>query len=170
MIKDLARKFATLEKFFGDVVAEIKFVRGEFKPELKILKELRDFKLILIATETEKILLKLVTPRKKIKPAKGVRITAENKMQFFFSAADVSDFVKAVGEKNKIYKFTPPIVPPLLILQTLLKLPKFSSCESLKLRFKHFITAGEPLTLKNISEQNFEIESVGEVKILISID
>lgn len=170
MIEDLAKKFATLEKFKDDIVAEIKFFRGKFEPELKILKDTHEFKLILVASETEKILVKLVTPRKKIRPAKGVRVQAENKMQFFFSATDVSNFIKSVGEQNKIYKFSPPIVPPLLVLETLLKIEKFSSCESLKLRFKHFITAGEPLTLKNISEKSLEVQSAGVVKILISIE
>jgi len=170
MIKDLAKKFATLEKFAGDVVAEIKFFRGEFEPELKILKDTREFKLILITSETEKILIKLVTPRKKIRPAKGVRVQAESKTQFFFSATEVSNFVEEVGEQNKIYKFSPPIVPPLLILETLLNIENFSSCENLKLRFRHFITVYEPLTLKNISEKIFEIQSADAVKILISID
>ena len=170
MIKDLAKKFATLEKFTDDVVAEIKFFRGEFEPELKILKDTREFKLILITSETEKILIKLVTPRKKIRPAKGVRVQAEGKTQFFFSATDVSDFVEEIGEQNKIYKFSPPIVPPLLILETLLKFENFSSCENLKLSFRHFITAYEPLTFKNISEKNFEIQSADVVKVLISTD
>ena len=126
MIKELATSFATLEKFLGDVIAEIKFFRGDFEPELKILKNLREFKLILIASTTEKILVKLVEPRRKIKPARGVRITAENKTQFFFSATDVSEFINSIGDKNKIYSLSPPIVPPLLILETLLKIETFS--------------------------------------------
>ena len=170
MIKDLARRFATLERFADSVVAEIRFFRGDFERGLKILKDTREFKLVLVASETEKILVKLVEPRKKIRPAKGVRVQAESKTQFFFTEKDISDFINSVGEQNKIYKFSPPIVPPLLILETLLKIETFSSSESLKLRFRHFITAGEPLTLTNIFEKSFEVQSGGVVKILISID
>ena len=168
MVKDLAKNFATLDKFCDDVIAEIKFFRGDFKSGLKILEDTREFKLILSASADEKILVKLVTPRRKIKSALGVRIQAENKTHFLFTADDVFDFVEDVGDKNKIYRLSPPIVPPLLILDTLLNFNNFSSCESIKLRFKHFITAGEPLTFKTVTENNFELVSAGAVKVLIS--
>ena len=170
MIKDLAKKISAPERFFDEVISEIKFIRGEFRAGLKILKNTAEFKIILAATETEKIFVKMIAPRKKICSAFGTRIQSEKKTQLVFTALEVFDFGEEVGDKNKIYKLSPPIVPPLLILETLLKIEKFSSCEILKLRFKHFITAGEPLTLQSISEKNFELQSAGERKVLISTE
>ncbi len=169
MIKELAKSFATLENFSDNVIAEIKFFRGKFKSGLKVLEENREFKLISSASADEKILVKLVAPRKKIRSAVGVRIQAEKKTQMIFTSDEVFDFVEEVRDKNKIYRLNPPIVPPLLVLETLLKIEQFSSCENLKLRFKHFITAGEPLTFYVADEKNFELQSAGSVKVLISV-
>ena len=125
-----------------------------------------EFKLIQVSSAQGKILIKLITPRRKIRPAIGVRIQSEKKVWRIFTASEVFEFVEEVGDKNKIYRFNPPIVPGLLILETLLQFAEFFSCEFLRLRFKHFITAGEPLTLSFKDENNFEICSAGSTKIL----
>ncbi|MBR3746827.1 MAG: hypothetical protein IKN27_07700 [Selenomonadaceae bacterium] len=51
----------------------------------------------------------------------------------------------------------------MLILETLLADDKFFSVNGLKLKFKNFITAGEPLSL--VGEKFFELTSAGVKKV-----
>ena len=53
--------------------------------------------------------------------------------------------------------------------ETLLDCPPISASKSLKLKFKNFITAGEPLILRG-GGNRFEIDSAGARKVLITVD
>ena len=166
MIRELAKKFSAMKELVGDVIAEIKFQRGNFSEGVEILKSHRSMKLICAATSNEKLLVKFITPNREIKAAIGMRIQSEKKTWRTFTAAEVINFVDEVGDSNKIHRFNPPIVPGFLILEEILRQENFSSCNVLNLKFKHFITAGEPLTL-NCAENKSEILSAGEVKVII---
>lgn len=170
MIRELSKKLSTLEKFLGDVIAAAEFRRGTFEPSLKILKCNRELKVVQLASPTEKILVKLVTPRKKIRAALGVRVQSEKKIWRIFTAEEVYNFVEEVGDKNFFHRFSPPIVPGLLILETVLNCPEFSSSNVVQVRFKSFVTAGESLTLNKKDEKIFEIQSAGRLKAVISAE
>ena len=166
MIRKAARKISALTEIFGDVIAEIEFTRGKFSEGVEILKSHRSMKLICATTSEVKISAKFITPQKKIRAAIGTRIQSDKKTWRTFTEAEVTDFVEDVDDENEIYRFNPPIVPGFLILESILNHEKFSAANSLKLKFKRFITAGEPLTLQ-FGEDKTEILSAGEVKVII---
>lgn len=166
MIRELARKISALPEIFGDVIAEMEFTRGKFKNGVEILKSHRAMKLISASTSSIKISVKFITPQKKIRAAIGTRIQSDKKTWRTFTTSEVENFVDEVDDINEIYRINPPIVPGFLILESILSHEKFFSANSLKLKFKHFITAGEPLTLQ-IGDEKTEILSAGEVKVVI---
>ena len=166
MVRELARKISALTEIVRDVIAEIEFTRGKFKVGVEILKSHRAMKLICAATSNVKISVKFITPQKKIRAAIGMRIQSDKKTWRTFTASEVENFVDEVDDANEIYRLNPPIVPGFLILESILSHEKFSTADSLKLKFKHFITAGEPLTLQ-IGDDKSEILSAGEVKVVI---
>lgn len=165
MIRKLAKKLSTLENFIDDVVVEIKFFRGNFESGVEVLKNRGGLKIIQVTTDDAKILVKLLTTNKNFSRAETFQ--TENKTWKIFSAEEIFEFVEEVGDKNKIHRISNPVVPGLLILETLLKSKEFFLCEQLAMRFKDFITAGESLTLKKIDENNFEIKSGDTTKIFI---
>ena len=168
MVRELAEKLATLEEFSEDVIAEIKFFRGNFEDEVKILKAARAMATVQATSAQGKVLVKLMKPREKICVAVGQCEFEAGK--FAFTANEVLNFVEEVGDKNEIHRLTPPIVPGFLVLETLLKSEKFSSCENLTLRFKQFTAAGEQLVLQSKGDKIFELRSRDAVKVLISVD
>lgn len=166
MIRELARKISALNEILDDVIAEMEFTRGKFIESVEILKSHRAMKLICAATADVTISVKFITPQKKIRAAIGTRIQSDKKTWRTFTASEVENFVDEVDDANEIYRLNPPIVPGFLILESILSHEKFSATNSLKLKFKHFITAGEPLTLQ-LGDEKSEILSAGEVKVVI---
>ena len=166
MIRELARKFSALKEISGDVTAEMEFTRGKFTEGVEILKSHRNMKLICASKSNVKISVKFITPQKKIRAAIGTRIQSDKKTWRTFTASEVENFIDEVDDTNEIYKLNPPIVPGFLILESILNHEKFSAANTLKLKFKHFITAGEPLTLQ-LDDKKSVILSAGEVKVVI---
>ena len=169
MIRKLAKKLSAFENFVDDVVAEIKFFYGNFEEDTKILKNRRNLKIIQVSTSDAKILVKLMTPQKNFEETFTTAKNFQNEKNLWknFSAEEVFNFVEEVGDKNKIHKISRPIVPGLLILETLLTSEKIFPCKILEMRFKNFITVGENLTLEKIDENNFEIKCGDSTKILM---
>lgn len=163
MIRDLARKFSAFGQFVDNVIIELKFQRGNFSAGAEILRAHSSMTLLRASSNDAEILLKMIRPRREVTAALGCRIQSAEKTWRVFTASDILDFVESVGDKNEIHRFNPPIVPALLILETLLTDDKFSSVNALKLKFKNFVTAGEPLSL--VGEKNFELMSAGVKKV-----
>lgn len=169
MIRDLARKLAAFGEFVDCVMVELRFRRGAFESGAQVVKT-HSFMALLRATSNDaELLVKLINPRREIQAALGTRIQSSEKIWRVFTVSEVADFATAVGDRNRIHRLNPPIVPGLLILETLLTCAQFSASDSIKLKFKNFITAGEPLILRG-GGGRFEIDSAGEKKILIAVD
>ena len=164
MIRELARKLAAFEEFADFVIIELEFRRGNFEPTAQILKRHSAMVLLQASSAAAEVLVKMIRPRREVTAALGSRIQFAEKIWRVFTAAEVMDFAEAVGDKNKIHRLNPPIVPGLLILETICA--EFPTSKALKLRFKNFITAGERLTLIG-DGNNFEICSTGVRKVLI---
>ena len=168
MIRDLARKLAAFGEFVDCVIIELVFRRGTFEAGAQVVKAHSSMSLLRACSQDAELLVKMISPRREIKAALGSRIQSSEKIWRVFTASEISDFASEVGDKNKIHQFNPPIVPGLLILETLLTCAEFSASKSLKLKFKNFITAGEPLILRG-GGNRFEIDSAGARKVLITI-
>lgn len=166
MIRELARKLSAFDELTDCVPVEAQFRYGTFTAGAEILKNYSAMILVRIATSQAELLIKLIRPRKEINPALGCRIQSSEKIWRIFTASEVSEFVTAVEDGNKIHRLNPPIVPPLLILETLCK--EFPTSKSIKLRFKNFVTAGEPLTLT--SGERLTICAAGVRKIFGCVD
>lgn len=162
MIRELAKKLSTFGAFVEGVPAELEFRRGVFTPAAQVIKVHSAMTLLQASSSQAELLVKLIRPRCEIQAALGCRIQSSGKIWRVFTASEVAEFTAAVGDRNKIHRLNPPIVPGLLILETLCE--KFPSCRCLKLKFKNFITAGEPLTLRERGAR-FEIFGAGERKI-----
>lgn len=165
MIRDLAKKLMTLANFADWVIIELTFLRGTFKPDAAIVKAHSSMALLRVSTSEAEILVKLIRPHREAKAALGTRIQSSNKIWRVFTASEVSEFATEVGDKNRIHQLNPPIVPALLILETICA--TFPT-NSIKLKFKKFITAGEPLTLSGFGER-FEIISAGVRKAIVEL-
>lgn len=119
--------------------------------------------LLRASSSNAEILLKMIRPRRKITAAVGCRIQSAEKTWRVFTASEILEFVNEIGDKNEIHRLNPPIVPAFLILEAILAEKKFSSCDGLHLKFKNFVTAGEPLSL--VGEKSFELTSAGIRKV-----
>lgn len=169
MIRDLARKLTAFGEFVDCVIIELIFRRGTFEASAQVVKAHSSMALLRAASGDAELLVKLINPRREIRAALGCRIQSSEKIWRVFTASEIFDFVSAVGDNNRIHRLNPPIVPGLLILETLLDCPPISASKSLKLKFKNFITAGEPLILRG-GGNRFEIDSAGARKVLITVD
>ena len=161
MIRDLAKKLAAFPEFVDCVPVELKFRRGSFEADAEILKTHSTMILICARSSEAELLVKMIRPREEIKSALGNRIQSSEKIWRIFTASEVLAFVNDAGDENKICRLNPPIVPALLILETLCS--EFAA-NFIKLKFKNFITAGEPLSLSVVGNR-FEIKSAGVKKI-----
>ena len=160
MIRELAKKLSAFKEFVDCVIIAAQFKRGTFEENAEILKNHAAMILIRVSSSEAELLIKMIRPRKKISATFGSRIQSE-KIWRIFTASEVSDFAEAVGDKNKIHQLKPPIVPGLLILETICAA---FEANSIKLKFKNFITAGEPLSLQVVGNK-FEITSAGVKKV-----
>lgn len=161
MIRELAKKLAALAQFVDCVIIELKFRRGKFESSAEILKIHSAMALVRVRSSQAELLVKLIRPRKEIQSALGNRIQSTEKVWRIFTASEVFAFANDAGDENKIFRLNPPIVPALLILETLCS--EFAA-NFIKLQFKNFITAGEPLSLQ-VSGNRVEIKSAGVKKI-----
>lgn len=160
MIRELAKKLAAFGEFADGVIIELEYRRGDFNSGAEILKQHSSMALLRASSENAELLVKLINPRREIKAAVGSRIDSSEKIWRVFTASEILEFAAEVGDKNKIHRLNPPIVPALLILENLLTCAEFSNSNHLKIKFKSFITAGEPLSLK-ICCGEFEVQSAG---------
>ena len=162
MIRELAKKLSAFDEFVGFVIVELQFMRGTFEAGAQIVKEHSAMVLLRASSSDAELVVKMIRPRKEITAALGSRIQSSEKIWRIFTAAEVLDFVAAVGDKNPIHKLNPPIVPAFLLLNTLCKefAPNF-----IKLKFKNFITAGESLSLL-VDNNKLLIKGAGVTKIL----
>ncbi len=164
MIRDLAKKFSAFGQFVDCVIIELKFQRGNFSDGAEVLKAHSSMTLLRASSTDAEILLKMIRPRRSVTAALGCRIQAAEKTWRVFKASEVFEFVNSVDDKNKIHRLNPPIVPAMLILETLLSDENFSSCDGLKIKFRNFVTADEPLSLF-ADGKFFKLTSAGEQKV-----
>lgn len=162
MIRELARSLTAFTELEGFVIIEATFRRGNFLSEAQIVKARSTMAIIRAASSEAELVVKLIRPRQTIEPAFGCRVHASGKIWRIFTATEVSDFTAAVGDNNPIHRINPPIVPGLLILEELSAAYETAAC--VKLKFKHFVTAGEPLTLRVVGER-LEIIGAGVRKV-----
>ena len=161
MIREFARKLAAFTEFVDYIAVETEFRRGKFDSSAEILKKHSVMALVRVCSSEAELLVKLIRPRREITATIGSRIQSTGKIWRVFTKSEILEFVTAVDDKNKIYQLNPPIVPNLLILETLFE--EFAM-NFIKVKFKTFITAGEPLFL-NVYENKFEIKSASVRKI-----
>lgn len=145
MIRELAKKISTFAQFVDFVIIEIQFTRGTFEECAQVVKEHSSMALLRASTSGAELLVKMIRPRKEITAALGSRIQSAGKIWRVFTSSEVLKFAEAVGDNNPIHQLNPPIVPAFLILETICE--QFPTTQSIKLKFKNFITAGEPLSL-----------------------
>lgn len=163
MIRELARQFATFGQFVDGVIIELTFRRGNFSDEAQIVKAHSSMALLRSSSADAEILIKLIRPRRKVTAAVGCRIQSSEKTWRVFTSTEIFEFVEAVGDLNPIHRMKPPIVPALLILEALLS-EEFAHVDGLKLKFRNFVTADEPLSLFG-NGKFFELTSAGVKKV-----
>ena len=163
MIRQLAKNFSAFGQFVDGVIIELTFRRGNFSDGASIVKAHSSMAILRSSSTDAEILIKLIRPRREIKAAVGCRIQSAEKTWRVFTSTEIFAFVEAVGDKNKIHRMNPPIVPALLILETLLS-EEFAHVDGLKLKFRNFVTADEPLSLFD-DGKFFELVGAGERKV-----
>ena len=162
MIRELAKKLSTFGQFVDFVIIELQFRRGTFEEGAQVLKEHSSMALIRASSSEAELVVKLIRPRKKITAALGSRIQSAERIWRVFTASEVSDFIQAIGDSNPIHQLNPPIVPAFLVLETICA---EVTADFIRLKFKHFITAGEPLSL-HVKGNRLEISGANVRKVL----
>ena len=162
MIRELAKKLSSFAEFVDFVIIELQFRRGTFEASLEILKHHSSMALLQASSPEAELIVKMIRPRKEIAAALSCRIQSSEKIWRMFTASEVLEFAQAVGDKNPIHQLKSPIVPAFLILETICA--QFVDCQSIKLKFKNFITSGEPLSL-HVNGNRLEITSAGVKKV-----
>ena len=162
MIRELAKKLSTFVEFVDFVIIELQFRRGIFEAGAQVLKRHSSMALLQVSSPEAELIVKMIRPRKEIAAAHGCRIQSSEKIWRVFTASEVLTFAEAVDDKNPIHQLKPPIVPALLILETICA---EVTTDFIKLRFKNFITAGEPLSLQ-VNGNRLEILSAGVRKVV----
>lgn len=196
MIRELARQFSTFGQFVDGVIIELTFRRGNFSDGAQVVKAHSSMALLRSSSAEAEILIKLIRPRHKVTAAVGCRIQSSEKTWRVFTSTEIFAFVEAVGDLNPIHRMNPPIVPALLILETLLSeefshiddhfksggtilsTDSFPKCrrestglahiDGMKLKFRNFVTADEPLSLFGYG-RFFELVGAGERKVTVEI-
>ena len=163
MIRQLAKNFSAFGQFVDGVIIELTFRRGTFSDGASVVKAHSSMAILRSSSTDAEILIKLIRPRREVKAAVGCRIQSAEKTWRVFTSTEIFAFVEAVGDKNKIHRLNPPIVPALLILETLLS-EEFAHVDGLKLKFRNFVTADEPLSLFD-DGKFFELVGAGERKV-----
>lgn len=163
MIRELARQFSTFGQFVDGVIIELTFRRGNFSDGAQVLKAHSSMALLRSSSAEAEILIKMIRPRHKVTAAVGCRIQSAGKTWRVFTSTEIFEFVEAVGDLNPIHRMNPPIVPALLILEALLS-DEFAHIDGLKLKFRNFVTADEPLSLFG-DGKFFELVGAGERKV-----
>lgn len=163
MIRQLAKNFSAFGQFVDGVIIELTFRRGTFSDGASVVKAHSSMAILRSSSTDAEILIKMIRPRREIKAAVGCRIQSAEKTWRVFTSTEIFAFVEAVGDKNKIHRLNPPIVPALLILETLLS-EEFAHVDGLKLKFRNFVTADEPLSLFD-DGKFFELVGAGERKV-----
>ena len=163
MIRQLAKNFSAFGQFVDGVIIELTFRRGTFSDGASVVKAHSSMAILRSSSTDAEILIKMIRPRREVKAAVGCRIQSAEKTWRVFTSTEIFAFVEAVGDKNKIHRLNPPIVPALLILETLLS-EEFAHVDGLKLKFRNFVTADEPLSLFG-DGKFFELVGAGERKV-----
>lgn len=161
MIRELARNLAALTQLADCVIIALKFRRGKFSAGAKILKTHAAMTLVRVRSAEAELLVKLIRPRTEIRATVGCRIQSSENVWRIFTASEILAFAEATGDEKIFYRLNPPIVPALLILETLCA--QFA-VNVFKLKFKKFITADESLSL-HVDGGRLEIKSAGVRKI-----
>lgn len=162
MIRELAKKLSAFGQFVDFVIVELQFRRGTFETGAQVVKEHSSMVLLRASSSEAELVVKMIRPRKKITAALGSRIQSSERLWRIFTASEVSDFVQAVGDNNPIHRLNPPIVPAFLVLETICATV---TTDFIRLKFKNFITAGEPLSL-HVDGNRLEIRGAGVRKVL----
>ena len=162
MIRELAKKLSTVVEFVDFVIIELQFRRGTFEAGVHVLRACSSMVLLNVSSSEAELIVKMIRPRREIRAALGCRIQSAEKIWRVFTASEVLTFAEAVDDKNPIHQLKPPIVPALLILEIICA---EVSTDFIKLRFKNFITAGEPLSLQ-VNDNRLEVSSAGVRKVL----
>ena len=157
MIKDLARKLSAFAEFKDFVIVEIIFRRGNFSSGAKVLKANASSAVLMASSDATQVAVKMIRPRREVKPCE---VQAAEDFNLQFTAQEVLAFAESIGDKNPIHRLKPPIVPAFLILEKICAAVE----GNFKLRFRNFITAGEPLTL-TVADNGFEIICAGVKKV-----
>ena len=75
-----------------------------------------------------------------------------------FSTEEISEFIKQTGDTNPLHQGARPVVPGLLILESLLTEEGFLGCSIVRVKFRQAAFAGDPLRL-SASNGRFSIRS-----------
>ena len=162
MIRQLARQLTAFDDFADFVIIEITLRRGNFNSTAEIVKNHASMAVLRATSNDAELLVKMIRPRTDIKPAIGCRIQSRENIWRTFTASEIGDFAASVGDKNPIHQLNLPIVPACLILEAICA--AFPD-QSVKLKFKNFVTAGEPLNLHRHGNK-FELTCAGVRKVL----
>lgn len=164
MFRDLARTTAALKgkRYEGAVIAAARWRRGRFECQIgmpEIQKGRHGLCVLRAADESGELMLTLLLGRpapqaeagqpprvlQAVARGQGIRPSA---CSLRFSEKDVQAFVRDVNDTNPLHEGRCPLVPGLLILETLLKQPELRGCMELSLKFTTPSFAGETIHLE----------------------
>lgn len=148
-LRQLARILSNLQggRWEGAVIVRAEWSAGresaENTPALTVLKDRHALVTVCCRAEDEQLLVTMMLcGREPAKPlAKDSEVCAETAGNVRFSAAAIQEFTKSVGDTNRIHQGKCPVIPGLMLMESLLmNCP--SNVKNLTMRFMQPAYAG----------------------------
>ena len=159
--RKLAGKFTVFSGYDGYEIAQVELERG-IEENLSVCEEKRQgrYVTLVLAKNGKEMTMKLIHPKENVaqipespmeKPRQmqTIEIQSEGTGKQSWSADDIQNFTKAVGDTNSIHQGEQAIVPGLLMMETMLL-----ECEKqemlwkkIKMRFYKPVAAAQPVRI-----------------------
>ncbi len=139
--RKLAGKFTVFSGYDGYEIAQVELERG-IEENLSVCEEKRRgrYATLILAKNGKEMAVKLIYPKETVAQIPGSPMEEPHRMEEIhlegagkqsWSADDIQNFTKAVGDTNSIHQGEQAIVPGLLMLETMLL-----ECEKQEMRWK----------------------------------
>ncbi len=161
--RKLAGEFAAFSGYDGYEIAQVELAKGSGEKEPVCEEKRRDrYATLALSKNGKQMTMKLIRPKETVEQISGSRMEGahsvkerprmekpeiEGAEKQRWSAADIQNFTKAVGDTNSIHQGEQAIVPGLLMLETMLL-----ECEKqemvwkkIKMRFYKPVFASQPV-------------------------
>ena len=163
--RKLAGKFTVFSGYDGYEIAQVELERG-IEENLSVCEEKRRgrYATLILAKNGKEMAVKLIYPKETVAQIPGSPMEEPHRMEEIhlegagkqsWSADDIQNFTKAVGDTNSIHQGEQAIVPGLLMMETMIfeLEEKEIPWKKIKMRFYKPVAAAQPVQIIRQEEE-----------------